>query len=95
MPETPEEMRKRIEEEERIRLEVRRKLEAENRAVGSDRTQQDREAAFLFHSWGLIAMVFGGILIAIGVVTYEWVSWVGYVMAPLGLVLYMAAKAVK
>lgn len=36
--EPPEEMRKRIEEEKRIRLEVRRKLEAENRAVGSDRT---------------------------------------------------------
>ncbi|WP_119313506.1 hypothetical protein [Calidithermus terrae] len=76
-------MRKRIEEEERIRLETRQRL-----------TEGPAEKAFLTNV-GLVGLVFGGCMIGVGLFTADWVWWGGALMAGIGLALMVAAKVAR
>lgn len=82
-PETPEQMRKRIEEEERLRLEARQRL-----------TEGPAEKAFLT-SAGLVGLVFGGCAVGVGLFTADWVWWGGAIMAGIGTALLAAARATR
>lgn len=91
MPETPEEMRKRIEEEERIRLEVRQKLEAESPRKPSP----DRHLAQAYRGFGCGAFVLALASLAMAFVVAgqggAFFLWLGLASGAFGVVLLVLA----